>query len=222
MTGKRASPGWPRSAKGCRRIQYSKSERFSSFTARTSTSPAKNLPPLLPFAPPALLVLQAHDLELLHPARSPHLDDVALGLPNEGLGDRRGVGDLAELDVRFVLADDLVGHGLLVPGVEELDRRTEHHAPIVVEQCGIDDLRVGELRFELEDAPLDEALALARGLVLGVLRDVALGARFRDRGDDRGTVLGLEAVQLGAQLLGADERDRDLHDFSDSWSDWMS
>jgi hypothetical protein len=51
-------------------------------------------------------------------------------------------------------------------GVEELDRRAEDHAPVVVEQRRVDDLRVGELRLELDDAALDEALALARRLVL--------------------------------------------------------
>src|SRR6185436_4701552 len=139
---------------------------------------------------------------------------------------------LAELDVRLVFADDLVGHGLLAGGVEELDRRAEDHAPVVVEERGVDDLRIRELRLELDDPSFDEALAFTGGLVLGVLRDVALGARFRDRGDHRRAVLGLQPVQLGAQLVGADERDGYLHvdgsnkwgtsEGSDLWSVWIS
>jgi putative YhbY family RNA-binding protein len=126
-------------------------------------------------------VPDVHYLELLHPARSPNLGDVARGLPDERLGDRRRVGDLRELEVGLVLAHDLVGDGLLARGVDQLHRRAEHHAVVVVEQLRVDDLRVGELRLELDDAALDEALALARRLVLGVLGDVALGARLGDR-----------------------------------------
>ena len=53
-----------------------------------------------------------------------------------------------------------------------------------------------ELVLELHNAALDEALALARGMVLGVLGQVAMLAGGRDRLDHRGPLLGLEAAQL--------------------------
>ena len=98
-----------------------------------------------------------------------------------------------------------------------------HHAPVVVEQLRVDHLRVGELCLELDDASLDEALALARRLVLGVLGDVALRARIGDGCDHRRPVHRLQAMQLDAQLLGTCEGDRDLaHGARLAWRDWMS
>src|SRR5207253_7802412 len=42
----------------------------------------------------------------------PDLGDVARVLPDKPFGDRRGVADLADLEVGLVLAHDLVGHAL--------------------------------------------------------------------------------------------------------------
>ena len=58
-----------------------------------------------------------------------------------------------------------------------------------------------DLALQLIDPPLDEALLLARGVVLGVLAEVAVGPSLRDGLDDGVAVDPLEAVQLVAQAL---------------------
>src|SRR6185437_4019643 len=226
-------PGWNRSARSSRRIRCSRSGRSSSSTAkiRRKKKPGR-IPGHRPEAAPRTThasaawrtsnVLHVHDLELLHPSRSPDLGDVARELPDEGLRDGGRVGDLPLLDVGLVLAHDLVADRLAARGIRELHRRPEHHAAIVLEERRIDHLRIRELRLELDDAALDEALALARGLILGVLGDVALRARFRDGGDDAGPVHRLQAVELGAEHLGTVERDGDLVHGRVAWSDWIS
>src|SRR6185437_2949058 len=57
-------------------------------------------------------------------------------------------------------------------------------------------------RFDLGDAPLGEALLLARSVILGVLGEIAVTARFRDRPDDARALLALQAFELQAQQLG--------------------
>ena len=57
--------------------------------------------------------------------------------------------------------------------------------------------------LDLLDAPLDEALLLARGVVLGVLAQVAVRPGLGDRLDDPRPILGLEPPQLDPQLLCA-------------------
>ena len=78
----------------------------------------------------------------------------------------------------------------------------------------VDDLGVREVRLDVLDAPFDEALLLARGVILGVLAQIAVRARLGDRLDDARPVLGLEALQLAAQALGALQRQR--HPFHDA------
>src|SRR6266851_6206575 len=56
------------------------------------------------------------------------------------------------------------------------------------------------------DAPFDEALLLARGVVFGVLAQIPMGARFCDRFDDVRTSFALELFQLRPQPLGAAKR----------------
>src|SRR3970282_1871415 len=78
-----------------------------------------------------------------------------------------------------VLPDYLVGHraaALLV----EIDGRAEHAATVGVEQLGIDQVGVAELRLDLRNAPFDEALLVACGVVLGVFRQIAVRPRFGD------------------------------------------
>src|SRR5439155_4562334 len=72
----------------------------------------------------------------------------------------------------------------------------------------LDDLGAVHLALQLVDAPLDERLLLARGVVLGVLREVAVRARLGDRLDDRRALDALEAVELVPQALEARPRHR--------------
>src|SRR3989304_2712586 len=60
----------------------------------------------------------------------------------------------------------------------------------------LDDLGVAQLPLEIVDPRLGEALLLARGMVLGVLREVAVGAGLGDRPRDGGPFDTLEAVAL--------------------------
>ncbi len=72
-----------------------------------------------------------------------------------------------------------------------------------IEQRRIDDLRITELRLDLRDPTLDEALALLRGVVFRVLRKVAMGPRLGDRVNDSRPIDRLQSVKLGAEALGA-------------------
>jgi hypothetical protein len=47
-------------------------------------------------------------------------------------------------------------------------------------------MSVGEFAIDILDAPLDEALLLAGGMVFGVLLEIAVGAGLRDGLDDAG------------------------------------
>jgi hypothetical protein len=67
----------------------------------------------------------------------------------------------------------------------------------------VDDLGIGQLGLDVFDAPLDKALLLARGVILGVLLQIAMGARLGDGLDDPRALDFLQMLQLGAQLLSA-------------------
>src|SRR5690606_30284415 len=98
------------------------------------------------------------DPVLAHAARPLPFRDVAGVLADQGARDRRADRDLAFLDVGLVVADDLVGHLLPACEILQIDGRTEHAAAVAVEPPGIDNLGVAELRLQLGDAALDEAL----------------------------------------------------------------
>src|SRR5262249_52683601 len=112
----------------------------------------------------------------------------------------------AGADVGLVLAHDLVGDAGTAVLVLELHGGAEHHLAGVRQLRRVDDLGVGELHLDLLNAALDEALLLARRVVLGVLRQVAVAARLGNGLDDRRARLRLEALELGAQRLGAAQR----------------
>src|SRR5947207_1289932 len=120
-----------------------------------------------------LFIAHVKDIVALDAAGGLHLHLLAGFLADEGAAERRAVGDLAGLDVGLVLADDLPGR-LLAAVLLDVHRGAEHAAALGIEQPGVDLLRVGELRLDVADARLDEALALARRVVLGVLGEVAV------------------------------------------------
>lgn len=87
---------------------------------------------------------------------------------------------------------DLLFLGVLVDqgdGGAELDLRAG-------ELGNVDDVGAADLLLEIGDACLVEALLLLGGMVLGVLRQIAVGARFRDRLDDRRAVHLLAPAKL--------------------------
>src|SRR5436190_20157399 len=110
--------------------------------------------------PVLLFVANVDELVALYAAGRVDLYDLARFLADERLADGRGVRDAVCLDVGLVLADDLPG-GCLAVGLD-VDGGAEHAAPFRIDQLRIDDLRIGELGFDLGDAALDEAGALAR------------------------------------------------------------
>ncbi len=68
---------------------------------------------------------------------------------------------------------------------------------VVPRQLGrVNDLGAPDLVLELGHARLVEALGFLGGVVLGVLRQVAMRTGFRDGLDDAGTLLGLQALQF--------------------------
>jgi hypothetical protein len=58
------------------------------------------------------------------------------------------------------------------------------------------------VRFDVLDAPLAEALLLARGVILGVLAEIAMLRASAIAWMMRGRLFGLEPFQLDAQALG--------------------
>src|SRR5690606_40139362 len=104
----------------------------------------------------------------------------SLAAADQRARDRRRDRNAALTDVGLVLAGDLIDHPVAFLLVLELDRGAEHHLARVGQRPGIDDLGIGELRFELADPALDEALLFASGVVLRVLRQIAMAARLRD------------------------------------------
>src|SRR5688572_30006781 len=69
------------------------------------------------------------------------------------------------------------------------------------------------MRFDVFDAPFDEALLLSRGVILRVLTQIAMAARFRDGLDNSRTIFALELSQFIAQTLCAFHRQwRSFHD----------
>jgi hypothetical protein len=130
-----------------------------------------------------------------------HVDLVAGLLADQRARDRRRNRDPSCLDVGFVVTDDLVGHRVAAL-LLEIDGGAEHAAPVGVEQLRVDDLRVAELGLDFRDATLDEALLVARRIVLGVLREIAVRARLRDGLGIGRPLDGLQAVQFGAQRFG--------------------
>ena len=67
----------------------------------------------------------------------------------------------------------------------------------------VDHVGAADHVLELDHAAFDERLAFLRGVILGVLGQIAVRARFRDHLDDRGAFDGLEFVDLFFQGLVA-------------------
>src|SRR5262249_17453403 len=81
----------------------------------------------------------------------------------------------------------------------------------VARQLGdVDHGGAGDLVLDLGEPTLDEALALARGMIFGVLREVAVLARLRDRLDDRRALDKLQMLRLFLQPGIALRSHRDL------------
>ena len=132
-----------------------------------------------------------------------HLGNVADLLADQGARDRGADGHQTQFDVGFIVTHDLVGHVDAAALVFQINRGPEDHAPFGVEGRRVDDLGRGQLAFDFENSPLDEALLVLRGLVFGVLGQVALSACLGD-GLDHGMSLDrLQALKLFLEFFGA-------------------
>ena len=67
----------------------------------------------------------------------------------------------------------------------------------------VDHLGAADLVLKLHHAAFDEALAFLRGVIFGVLGEIAMRARFGDHLDDGGPLHGLEIIDLFFQGLVA-------------------
>ena len=69
-----------------------------------------------------------------------------------------------------------------------------HH--IAGQLAGVDDIGSGEFILKVQKAAFNEALLFARGMVFGVLRQVAVAARLGDGADHRRTIDRFQALDL--------------------------
>ena len=80
--------------------------------------------------------------------------------------------------------------------------------PVLFSDGRVDHLGGRQLGLDLTDPALDESLLFARGVVFGILGQVAVTARLGDRLDDARTIFALQALEFVAQRLGAPQGHR--------------
>src|SRR5476651_223704 len=195
--------GWPR---WCRPAPGRSA--YGTVSARPESRPSTDCRPR--WSPPAGArasatsdVAHFQNFIFARAGRRLHFDHVAGRLADQRAGDRRRHRDLAQFQVRLVEADDLVGHLGARVQVFQVDGGGEHHAAIGVQRGRVDDLRRAQLAFQFGDTAFNKGLALLGGIVLGVLGQVAMRARFSDRVDDDAALFGLQLMQLFFQEFGA-------------------
>src|SRR5471030_1280990 len=147
----------------------------------------------------SLFVAHIDYFKFAHAPRRLHLDHVARVFADQRAGDGRADGNLAVLDIGLVVADDLVGHLVAARLRLQVHRGAKHATAVGIEQLGVDHLCIGELALDLGNASFDKALPLLGGVVLGVLGQIDVRARLRDRADHAVPVDRLQVLQLGAQ-----------------------
>src|SRR5581483_3038125 len=148
-------------------------------------------------------VSHTHDVVAALAAGRVEFERVAFGLADQRARDRRRDRDAAVLDIRFQVADDLIDDAIATVFVLQFDSRAEHHTPARTESRDVDDFGVRQAELQFLDAAFQEALLLARGVVFGVLAQIAVCARFRNGRDDAWTFDGFQPFQFGAQPVRA-------------------
>src|SRR6185437_10729760 len=123
------------------------------------------------------------------------LDLRAFGLADQRARQRRRNGNPAGFGVGFRFADDLP-HLLLVGVlIDQRDRRAEFDG--FARKLGdIDHVGARKLVLKLRDAALVQRLLLLGGVILGILRQVTVRARFGDLLNDAGPLDGLAMLEL--------------------------
>src|SRR5690242_11766817 len=97
---------------------------------------------------------------------------ITLFLGDQGTGDRRTDGDLAELDVCFILTNDLVSHAFIGLDIGDFDGGAENHLAGVLDGRYVDDHSVLHAAFNVTNPRLDHPLLLASSVVFGVFLQV--------------------------------------------------
>src|ERR1035437_1794488 len=144
--------------------------------------------------------LHAEDLVGAIPARRRHRNGLAGLLADQRFGQRRGNRQPRQLDVGLIHADDLVGGFLLRLLVQQPDMRAELHV-LAGQRRRVDHFGGGDDLLQFLDAAFDEGLTFPRGVVLGVLAEIAMATRFRDRTDHGRAFHGFQVTELFLQPL---------------------
>jgi len=122
---------------------------------------------------------EANDFEFFLASGGGNLHFIA-NLPiQKGAADRRSRGDEALFDIGFFTADELVFHLNIALHVKHNNARAV--AGTVFRDVGeIEHAEIAHALFELANFGVDVALAFFGVLVLGVFREVAMGASYRN------------------------------------------
>ena len=140
------------------------------------------------------------DLEVDRAGRNLHIHAIALLVAEQRLGDRRADGELALAQVGLVFGDDRIDHLFVVVVVEQGHLAQDLHLALVDLRL-VDHPGIGDRILELGDAHLKQALGLPGGVVLRILRQVALVARLGNGCRDRRALDGTHVVELLLELL---------------------
>ena len=142
------------------------------------------------------------ELEMDRAGRNLHVHTVALLAAQQRLRDRRADRQLAFAQIRLVLGDDRVGHLLLVVVVQKRHLAQNLHFALVDLRL-VDHAGVGHRILQFGDTHLQQPLCLTGGIVLRILRKVALVARFGDRRRNRRTLDGTHVLEFVLDFLVA-------------------
>ena len=132
--------------------------------------------------------------------RHRYFDLFTLALADKRLAEWRIVGNTAYLGIRFVLSHNLVSHRFVT--LVEQSHRCPEHDPVTRKRLRIDNLGAAYAVFQLGDLRLDLTLAFLGGMIFGIFRQVAMGARLLDGVHDPRPFLP-EMVELRGDLLVA-------------------
>src|SRR5206468_8879587 len=130
---------------------------------------------------------------------------------DEGPRERRHDGEAAARRIGFLGAHDLIA-GLLPALILETHGGAEGDA--IARGRRLDDLGRADLAFQIVDPRLHEALLLASRVILGILRQIAVGPRLRNGAGDGGTLDALQPVELFLEAIvpfASHRRARDGH-----------
>ena len=142
-----------------------------------------------------LLEANLHHFVFDHLDRRLDLDKIADSLSDQRFADRRLNRDAVHFHVGFILS-----HQRILPLRLRLLFNHEHrgaeHDGVGDSSGRFDDTGVGQLRLQFHDARLDESLAFLGGIVLRILAQIAMGARFSNGFDIFGTLDFAQTIKL--------------------------